>query len=90
MAEQGAQFYEIAIESSRRSHEDELFESAILNYSRELLLHSNTAEKREKVVNLLAEVSERPTDSAFGVMREEVENLLKEGDGPKIEGVEKK
>ena len=90
MAEQGAQYYEIAIESSRRSHEDELFESAILNYSRELLLHSNTVENREKVVNLLSEVPERPKDSAFGVMKEEVEKLLKKGEGPEIEAIEKK
>ena len=90
MSEEGTQYYDIAIESSRKFHEDELFESAILNFSRELLLHSNTAENRETVVNMLAEVPERPRDSAFGVMREEVEKLLKEGDGPKIKAIEKK
>jgi len=89
-AEEGAKYYEIAIESSRRSREDDMLESAILNYTRELLLYSNSAENREKVVNLLAEVPEKPKDSANGVMRGEVEKLLKECDGPKIEGIEKK
>lgn len=89
-AEEGAKYYEIAIELSRRSHEDDMLESAILNYTRELLLYSNTAENREKVENLLAGVPEKPKDSANGVMRGEVEKLLKESDGPKIEGVEKK
>lgn len=89
-AEEGSKYYELAIESSRRSREDDMLESAILNYTRELLLYSNSAENREKVVNLLAEVPEKPKDSANGVMRGEVEKLLKEGDGPKIEGIEKK
>ena len=90
LAEDGTKFYEAAIESSRRSHEEDMLESAILNFTRELLLHSNISENREKVVNLLEEVPAKPKDSANAVMREEVEKLLKEGEGSKIEAIEKK
>ncbi len=85
LAEEGSKFYEAAIESSRLLTDKEMLHSAILNYTRELLLDSNTAEVREKVVNLLGDVPEKPSDAAANVMREEVEKLLKEGDGPRIE-----
>ncbi len=79
LEEEGTKFYEVAVESSRRLPEKDMLHSAILNYTREILLHANTAENREKVVNLLKEVPEKPSDSANAVMREEVEKLLKEG-----------
>ena len=80
MPEEGSKFYETAIASSRRNQEEDMLHSAILNYTRELLLHSNTTENREKVVRLLKEVPEKPNDTANAVMREEVEKLLKDND----------
>ena len=78
MVEEGSKFYEIAIESSRRSQEEDMLHSAILNYARELLRHDHTTETREKVVRLLGDVPEKLTDSANVVMKEEVEKMLNE------------
>ena len=88
--EEGTKCYEIAVESSRRLPDKDMLHSAILNYTRELLLHSNTTDTREKVVSLLGEVPEKPNDSANAVMREEVEKMLREGESPKIEGTTEK
>ena len=80
MVEEGSKFYEIAIESSRRSQEEDMLHSAILNYARELLRHDHTTETREKVVRLLGDVPEKLTDSANVVMKEEVEKMLNENE----------
>lgn len=80
MAEEGTGFYDFAIEWSRRHQDKDMLHSAILNFCRELLLHSNKAEVREKVTSLLAEVPEKPSDAANSVMREDVEKMLKESE----------
>lgn len=75
--ELGSEFYESAIESSRRLSDKEMLHSAQLNYSRELLLHSNTEANREKVTNILQEVLPYPKGTANYELKAEVEELLK-------------
>lgn len=79
-AEYGAALYEKAIELSRQLHETDMFHSAQLNYAREILLHSNNVESREKVTGILSNVPQCQIGTGIYMLKAEVEKLLKEGE----------
>lgn len=75
----GSRFYENAIDASRQLADKVMLNSAQLNYSREILLHSNTEANREKVANILKEVQQYNKGTANYELKAEVDELMKKG-----------